>query len=349
MEISKNFFGKTKSCSNVYEYKLINDSGSSVSILNYGGIITEICMPDKNGSIENIVLGLETIEDYEEKSPFFGCITGRIAGRIANATFTIDGQVYRLSRNDRNANLHGGPLGFDKKIWNVKKLFHSDYVGLTMTYVSIDGDQGFPGNLNVETSYRFYQNNILEISYEATTDKKTIVSLTNHSYFNLSGNYKTNILDHKLSINADKYILIDKEAIPTSINDVSNTAFDFRHGKLIKQNIFDNSPQLRNGTGYDHPFILNKSATQQIVLEEPQSGRVLEIKTDQPVVILYTGNYLGTEMVLRGGKASDNRIGVALETQWYPNAINNNSFPINILYPGEKYTAHTSYCFRTIR
>ncbi|MCY6482932.1 galactose mutarotase [Clostridium aestuarii] len=346
MKILKNYFGKTKDNKDVYEYTLINEGSSFIKVLNYGGIITEICVPDKCGNIENIVLGLNNIEDYEEKSPCFGAIIGRTAGRISNASFSIDDVEYKLQANNFNANLHGGHLGFNNQIWNVKKIIHEDYAALELSYLSVDGEQGFPGNLNVKTVYKFDNSNVLEISYEAETDKKTIITLTNHSYFNLSGNCKEKILNHDLNINADEYILIDSEGVPKVASSVDNTPFDFRGGKKIKKDIFVEHEQIKYGNGYDHPFILNQANESQVILEDENSGRQLEVSTNQPVVVLFTANSIRKDMILRGGTTSGDHLGVCIETQWYPDAVNNPNFPDYILNPGEKYIAKTTYAFK---
>ncbi|QZY54452.1 aldose epimerase family protein [Crassaminicella profunda] len=345
MEISKKYFGKTENDDAVYEYTLSNDHFSYIRILNYGGIITEICVPDKHHHIENVVLSLKNIEDYEKKSPYLGCIAGRVAGRISNASFSIDEEKYTLEANNHHANLHGGPLGFDQKLWHVKEISHTDFIGLELSYFSKDKDQGFPGNLNVKVFYKFYNDNLLEITYEATTDKRTLVNLTNHSYFNLSGNYKEDILNHTLTIHAEEYGQIDKNIIPIGITNVNHTPFDFRKGKKIGENIKDHDLQLKYAGGYDHPFLLEKNHP-HIILEDEKSGRILEITTDQPCVVLYTSNTIGREMLLRGDVSSYNHLGVCLETQWYPDAINQDFFPTYILNPNEKYISKTLYAFK---
>lgn len=346
MEIRKEYFGKTKKNEAVYEYTIINDNSACIKVLNYGGIITEICVPDKHGVLENVVLGLDNVLDYEEKSPCFGALIGRIAGRISNGCFTIDGMKFNLQANNFNANLHGGPFGFNNQIWNVKEIIEENYAALELSYLSPDGDQGFPGNLNVKALYKFTNDNVLEISYEAKSDKKTIITLTNHSYFNLSGNCKEKILNHSLAINADEYIPIDSEGIPIHASSVEGTPFDFRVKKKIKRDIFVESEQIKCGNGYDHPFILKQDNKPQVVLKEEKSGRTLEITTDQPVVVLFTANSLRKDIILREGIPCDDHLGVCLETQWYPDAINSSNFPTYILNPGEIYTAKTIYAFK---
>lgn len=346
MNITKRYFGKTKGGDEVYEYSLYNDSSSHVSILNYGGTITEIYVPDREKRLENIVLGLKNIEDYEKSDIYLGCIAGRTAGRISGASFEIDGISYNLEANNNRSNLHGGPDGFNRRVWDAEEVLGNDYAALELRLLSPDGDQGYPGNLNVKVTYKFDNKNNLEISYEAVTDKKTVITLTNHSYFNLSGNYKTDILNHVLRIDADKYIEVDSETIPTKISEVQGTPLDFRIGKIVGSDINRENEQLKNAYGYDHPFILNQKAAPQIVLEDNTSGRVLEITTDQPTVVLYTGNFIENNHTLRGDIKSQNRLGLCLETQWYPDAVNQPFLPKYILNPGEVYTAKTVYSFK---
>lgn len=346
MNIIKRYFGKTTDGQEVYEYSLYNDSSSHISVLNYGGVITEIYIPDQEGRLENVVLGLENIEDYEKSDIYLGCIAGRTAGRISNASFKIDGNLYNLQANNNKANLHGGPDGFNKRILDVKEILENDYAALELSLLSPDGDQGYPGNLRVKATYKFDNKNNLELSYEAVTDKKTLITLTNHSYFNLSGNCKRDILDHVLKIDADKYIEVDIETVPTKISEVQGTPFDFRAGKVVGSNINSENQQLKNASGYDHPFVLNQKSSPQITLEDITSGRRLEITTDQPSVVLYTGNFIGHSYALRGDVKSTNHLGLCLETQWFPDAINQSFLPKYILSPGEVYTARTVYSFR---
>ena len=346
MNILKHGFGKLKSGEEVIKYSLINDNKFKVNILNYGGIITEIMAPDKDGNFENVVLGFNDIRAYEEKSPYFGAIIGRIAGRISNANFEIDGQKYILAKNNGKNNLHGGNRGFDKVIWDVECVTGNDFVGLRMSFLSFDGEEGFPGNLDVNITYLLNNNNELEIKYNAISDKNTIINLTNHSYFNLSGNLKEDILEHKLTINSDKVGYIDNEVIPTGeLINVENTVFDFRMAKDVGADIGKQVEQLENCGGYDHPFILNNEGEFSAKLEDEKSGRVLKIITDQPVVVFYSGNGLGEDLILSGNRKCKKHLGLCLETQDYPDSINQENFPTKIYSPGEKYEAYTKYKF----
>lgn len=346
MKIVKEGFGMLKSGEEVIKYCLKNDRGIEVNVLNYGGIITEILAPDKTGNFENIVLGFDNIMDYEEKSPYFGSVVGRIAGRISRASFKIDGKEYKLAKNNGRNNLHGGNRGFDKVIWGVKEIIEEDYVGIELSYFSHDGEEGFPGNVDVKMEYHL-NNNELEIKYNAVSDKKTIINLTNHSYFNLSGDLREDVLDHNLTINADRMSCVNQEVIPNGeIIDVKGTAFDFTKPKKVGKDIINkDTKQLLYCGGYDHPFILNGNENPAARLEDEKSGRVLEITTDQPTVVFYSGNGLGEDIILSGNRKGKRHLALCLETQDYPDSINQDNFPTKIYNPGEKYEAYTKYRF----
>ncbi|MCM1988366.1 aldose epimerase family protein [Oceanirhabdus seepicola] len=344
--IKKSVFGKLKSGEEVLEFELINKNNIKVKVLNYGGIIREIITPGKDGKFENIVLGFDTISEYEEQSPYFGCIVGRSAGRISKGRFEIDGQEYRLAQNNGVNNLHGGNKGFDKAIWDTKNLIDEDSVSLVLNYLSVDGEEGFPGNLKTQVTYTLTDQNEFEIKFSGVSDKKTLINLTNHTYFNLSGNLKDNILNHKLTLKADNVIYVDDQTIPTGvIADVKGGVFDFTEEKKIGEDINKQEEQLLNCGGYDHPWVFNKSKIAQIKLEDEKSGRGMEISTDQPVVVIYASNQMGDELILSGGRESERNLGVCLETQDYPDAINQPSFPCKVYESGEVYTACTKYKF----
>ncbi len=347
MNISTERFGKTKYNEEVIKYSLKNDKGCYVSILNYGGTITEIVVPDKEGILENVVLGLNTIQAYEEQSPYFGSLVGRMAGRISHAQFKIDDNTYSLAKNNNGHNLHGGIQGFDKVIWDAEGSVNENEATLSLHYISEDGEEGFPGNLDVIVRYTFNNSNTLLISYEAITDKKTLVNLTNHSYFNLSGNYKRDILDHVLTIYANEFGCINNEVVPTGIKRVKDTPFDFTKSKRVGEAIDSDDEQIRYGGGYDHPFLLDTNACYAAILEDNESGRRLEIETDQKSVVFYSGNFIDNEMTLIGGKKGENRLGLCLETQYYPDAVNQECFDTYILKPEGVYTAFTKYSFKT--
>jgi len=348
MKILKEFFGNLTSEEEVIKYTLINKNNIKISLLNYGGIIQKIIVPDRRGEYENIVLGFDDIRDYEEQSPYFGAIVGRVAGRISKAKFEIDGKEYDLSSNNGVNNIHGGYKGFDKVIWDVKEIKETNYLALEMSYFSPDGEEGFPGDLDVKVIYILNNDNELEVRFSAVSDKKTIINMTNHSYFNLAGNLKDDILNHKLTINAEKVGFVDKEIVPTGdLVNIENSVLDFRNSKRIGLDINKEVDQIMNCGGYDHPFILNKTEIFSVRVEDEKSGRVMEVITDQPVVIFYSGNQLGENLLLSENIKSKNHLGLCLETQDYPDSINQTKFPKRIYNPGKWYTAYTKFRFYT--
>ncbi|PAB58571.1 aldose epimerase family protein [Anaeromicrobium sediminis] len=346
MQLGKNYFGKTKDGEHVYEYIIENKNGFKVNILNYGGIITEILAPDRNNKYENVVLGFNNIQDYEEKSPYFGCIVGRTAGRISGGKFTIDEEQYKLVKNNGSNNLHGGSKAFDKVLWQVEEIVEKDYISLILYYESKHLEEGYPGNLKVKVIYTIDEENTLNVNYEAITDRKTIINLTNHSYFNLSGNLKEDILNQKLTIKADKYVRVNEEILPTGeLMDVNNTAFDFKEGKRVGSHIHDNIRDLKICGGYDHPFVFNRAEGYKALLEDEKSGRRLEVYTDQPVAVLYTGNFIDDTITLKEGIVGRKHLGLCIETQDYPDHINQPNFPTTLYTPENKYRAYTMYKF----
>lgn len=345
MKIETRNFGITKEGQQVKKYTLINDFGCSVSVLNYGGIINDINVPDKKGKIANIVLGYHSIEEYEYNTSYLGAITGRTAGRISNATFTINDVTYQLAQNNGQNNLHGGIKGFDKVIWTVAEIVENDFIGLSLNYLSTHLEEGYPGNLDTIVIYKWNNQNKLTISYKATTDHETPVTLTNHSYFNLSGDLSTNILDHELQINADQYIKIRQDSIPYDLSHVEGTPFDFRQTKKIGLDICSEHEQIINGKGYDHPFILNQSENPQAILYHPKSGRKLTIETDEQCLVCYSGNYLTSDMYVYDNIPVQHRGGVCLETQYYPDSLNFMAIPSKTLKPSEIYKHTTKYQF----
>ncbi|WP_461206543.1 aldose epimerase family protein [Clostridium sp. DL1XJH146] len=347
MQILKEVFGSNDTGETIFKYKLINEAGAYVGILNYGGVITDIFVPDKDGTLENVVLSFDNMGDYLNKSPFFGALTGRHAGRITDGAFQIDETVYLLEKNNFNSNLHSGPISLANIIWDVEEIQDESCVSLNLTYLSPDGESGFPGNLDLKVTYSFDNDNNLKISYVATSDKKTIVNLTNHSYFNLSGNLKEDILNHNLTVPANEFCCIDDKTAPTGeIKEVENTPFDFRTNKKIGLDIAQDYDQINFAGGYDHPFVLNKeNDNEKILLSNPTNGRTLSVQTDQSCVVIYTANALGNELILSGGVESKNHLAICLETQHYPDAINQDNFPTYILNPFETYSATTLYSF----
>ena len=324
-----------------------------VKITNYGGIVTAIHVPDRDGKIGDVTLGYNKVEDYIAGSPYFGCITGRYANRIAKGKFKIGDKEYALATNNDPSHLHGGEVGFDKKVWKAEKIETDAGLGLKLTYTSPDGEEGYPGALSTSVTYVLTENNSLDISYEATTDKPTVINLTHHSYFNLAGegSGKT-ILDHELTLNADKFVATDATGIPLGgTQDVEGTVFDFRKSTPIGKRIEADDEQIKNGKGYDHNWVVNGDSGKDLrlaaALYEPTSGRLMEVHTDQPGIQFYTGNYLDGTNVGKSGKKYEHRTGLCLETQIHPDSPNQKGYPKAILNPGETYTHRCNYVFKT--
>lgn len=349
--ISKNTFGSTPKGEQVDKYVLQNNNGIKVAIITYGGIITSLEVPDKNGVSKDVVLGFDSLEQYIKSSPYFGAIIGRYGNRIANGKFSLDGEEYTLAINDGPNHLHGGTKGFDKVVWSASEENGDSYASLRLSYLSKDMEEGYPGNLSVTVTYTLTDENSLDILYEATTDKKTVLNLTNHSYFNLSGDFSKTILDEVLSINADRYVPIDKTLIPTGeIANVEGTPFDFRTPKPIGRDINADNDQLQKGGGFDHCWVLNGQNTGvrlAATAYDPGSGRVLEVFTDEPGIQFYSGNFLDGTLPAKNGGAYAKRSGFCLETEHYPDSPNQKDFPSSELKPGEKYSTKTSFKFST--
>lgn len=338
--ISKTLFGVTDG-QNVYEYTLANSNGMIVKVINYGGTISDIITPDKNGKMASVVLGFESLEEYKGgKNALMGATVGRVANRISNAKFTLNGKEYKLS-----SFIHGGVGGFHKRVWNIEEVPGTNTVALRMTYFSEDGEEGFPGNLNVTVTYSLTNKNELKIDYTATTDKATPLVLTNHTYFNLSGGKKPNILDFELSILADQYLEAGGQNIPTgNILEVKDTPFDFTRKHVIGNNIAD----IKNASGYDLTYVLrNQSGKLALAAtaHEPESGRVMKVYTTEPGVVFYTSNHLNGRITGRGGKPFAKYGAFCLETQHYPDSPNKPNFPNTILMPGETFKSQTIYKF----
>jgi aldose 1-epimerase len=329
----------------VFQYTLTNKSGMVVKILNYGGTVTDILTPDKNGKLGDVVLGYESLDGYRQTgNPYFGVLVGRYANRIANAKFTLDGKEYTLAANNNGNTLHGGLKGFDKVIWTVKSFNDSS---LSLSYLSKDGEEGYPGNLTADVVYSLGDDNSLKIDYAAVTDKATPVNLTNHCYFNLSAGTDSTILDHELMLNASKYTPVNDKLIPTGkIDDVKGTPMDFTTAKKIGRDIAQ-VPGADPG-GYDHNWVINpmeKAVAIASVYHAP-SGRYMEVLTSQPGIQFYSGNFLdGTLKNTRGGMKYVQHAGLCLETQHFPDSPNQPGFPNTILKPGETYHHTTVYKF----
>ncbi|MGE5944018.1 MAG: aldose epimerase family protein, partial [Flavobacteriales bacterium] len=308
--------------------------------------------PDKNGEYKDIVLGFDSIHKYQMPGvPYFGALIGRFGNRIANAKFSLDGTEYTLAANDGKNHLHGGVKGFDKVVWDASEKTTDSTASLVLTYLSKDMEEGYPGNLQTTVTYTLDNDNTLDVVYEATTDKKTVVNLTQHSYFNLSGNFSKPILDHKISINADHFLPVDATLIPTGeIKDVTGTPFDFRQAKTIAQDIEAKNEQLKRGLGYDHCWVLNEQnqgVRLAATVHDPETGRFLEVYSDEPAIQLYTGNFLDGTLPNKQGGTYAHRTGFCLETQHYPDSPNQKEFPSVVLSPGENYISTTSFKFST--
>lgn len=348
--ITQRVFGTTPAGETVTEFTLTNKRASIAKIISLGGIITELHVQDKNGKLGDVALGFDTLEPYLEVGPYFGALIGRVGNRIANAEFTLDGEVYKLAANNGPNNLHGGPFGFDKKVWAVEPFENEQGQGLILKLLSKDGDQGFPGNLNITVTYQFTHDDAIVVDYAATTDKATPVNLTQHAYFNLAGIDAENgrdILNHKMQIFADHINAVNEVAIPVGAPmPVAGTPFDFREPQVIGSRINDDHQQIKNGFGYDHNFLINQASYKELTLaarvEEPNSGRVLEVFTQEPGVQFYSGNFLDGSLTGKGvtyGKRS----GFCLEPQHAPDSVNQPKFPSIILRPGEEYKTRTIF------
>jgi len=319
--------------------------------MNYGGIILSIRVPDRKGQFADIVLGHETLEGYIPNPPYLGAIVGRYANRIANGKFTLEGKTYTLAQNNGTNSLHGGLKGFDKVLWDGEPL--KGATGVAFTYVSKDGEEGYPGNLKVKVTYTLTDANKLILNYEATTDKATPINLSQHSYFNLAGEGNGDILNHEVMINADRFTPVDKNLIPTGeLRAVKGTPLDFTTQTRVGARIDDSYDQMLLAGGYDHNFVLNSKPKENgLVLAarvyEPTSGRVLEVSTTQPAVQFYTGNFLDGSVTGKQGHVYKRRYGLCLETQHYPDSPNHPDFPTTILKPGETFRSKTVFKFET--
>lgn len=343
MRISKDKFGILPTGEQVYKYTLENRSGFKVGIINYGAAITEIVAPDRNGHLENIVLGYDSMEGYLENPAYLGCVVGRVSGRISCGEFSLNGKTYHLDKNNGENNLHGGLEGLSKKLWEVDKTRD----GLLLSYTSNHMESGFPGEVEFRIRYLLTEENTLIIEYLGIPSMETIINLTNHTYFNLSGNLKSGGEKQFLKLESDFFCEVDEESLPTGEKiSVDGGNFDFRNTKLIEDglNEMPNDVELKIVKGYDHPFIL-KSNTPQIILFSEESGRKLEIETDQNVVVLYSGNYLEGTPKLGGGRIPLDNLGICLETQDYPDAVNVIEFPLRTYSPENLYRTKSIWKF----
>jgi aldose 1-epimerase len=350
--ITKKPYGTTADGVAVAEYTLANGAGMEVTIITYGGIITSIRVPGRDGRIGNVALGLASLREYETKSPYFGAITGRFANRIAGGKFMLDGATHQLDINNGPNSLHGGLKGFDKQVWGARELDNQGEPALELTYHSPDGDQKFPGALDVKVVYTLTGANELHMDYSATTDKPTIVNLTNHSYFNLKGEGEGDICDHVVMLNASRYTPVNAALIPTGeVAPVAGTPLDFRQPKPVAPGIRSDHPQIVMAKGYDHNWVLDRAPDDDMSLilaarvQEPTSGRVLEVLTTEPAIQFYAGNFLDASLYGPSGRAYRQGDGFCLETQHYPDSPNHSGFPFTVLRPGESYWTKTVFRF----
>jgi aldose 1-epimerase len=350
--IIKKPFGTLADGRGVDLYLLTNDNGMQAKITTFGGIVTSLTALDRNGVFSDVVLGFDDLDDYLAGHPYFGAIIGRYGNRIANGTFTLDDQVFALARNNAQNHLHGGIVGFDKALWRAVPQSDPDGPRLRLSYISPDGEEGYPGRLDGTVDYTLTHENELRIDYHATTDKPTHVNLTNHSYFNLAGAGSGDILRHEVLINADHFTPVDDGLIPTGeVRGVEGTPMDFRDPAAVGTRIEDDDEQLRAGSGYDHNWVLNREDTdlrRAARVFEPTTGRVMEVLTSEPGVQFYTSNFLDGSLTGKGGQVYGRRCALCLETQHFPDSPNRPEFPTTELRPGEVYETTSIYRFSAL-
>src|SRR6202140_1983138 len=348
--IRKQSFGKTASGEQVDLYSLTNRKGMEVSITNFGATVVTLRVPDRAGKAADVVLGYDTLEGYENGKSYFGATVGRYANRIGGGKFSIDGKEYILPKNDGNNTLHGGIIGFNKKIWKAREIASDDAAALELSYLSPDGEEGFPGNLSVKVVFTLpADRNELKIDYTATTDKDTVLNLSNHSYFNLAGQGSGDILDHVMTLHAKQFTPVDKTLIPTGeLRDVAGTPLDFNRATVIGKRIDEDYEQLVFGKGYDHNWVLasggGKGLTVAAEAHDPKSGRMLEVLTTEPGVQFYSGNFLDGSTG-KGGKAYPRRSAFCLETQHFPDSPNHPNYPSTLLRPSAVFHSETVFRF----
>ena len=343
--IRRDVFGAMPDGQRVDVFTLTNTNGVTARLSSLGATLVSLMAPDRAGRVADVVLGYDTFEGWTNNAPFFGVVVGRYGNRIANGRFTLDGTPYTLARNNGPNHLHGGVKGFDKVVWTATEVEQSEGPSVQFEYVSRDGEEGYPGTLRATVVYTLTDRNELRIAYAATTDRKTVVNLTNHTYFNLAGS--GDILGHSLTIAADRFTPVDSTLIPTGeLRSVAGTPFDFRQATPIGARIDAADEQLRFGGGYDHNFVLNRQSgdlTLAARAVDPASGRVLEVRTTEPGVQFYTGNFLDGTIVGKGGQRYARRTGFCLETQHFPDSPNQPSFPMTVLEPGQTYQTTTVF------
>jgi aldose 1-epimerase len=347
--ISKAAFGTLPDGTAVDLFTMVNANGMEVRATNYGGIITALLVPDGSGKVSDVTLGMSSLDGYAKNPPYFGAIIGRYGNRIAKGQFKIDDQTYKLPKNDGPNTLHGGVKGFDKVVWQAEPFEKEDSVGVIFTYTSKDGEEGFPGNLQTRVTYTLTDKNELSFDYHATTDKPTVVNLTQHAYFNLAGDGNGDVLGHEFTIFADNYTPVNRTLIPTGkIEPVTDTPFDFRNKVLLSSRVNADHEQIKFGKGIDHNFVIKRKQPGLVLaarVSEPTTRRVMEVHTTEPGVQFYTGNFLDDSLPAKPGKPYGKHSGFCLETQHYPDSPNQPEFPSTVLRPGEEYNSKTVYTF----
>lgn len=347
--ITQSEYGKMQDGTAVDQYVLKNTNGLEVDVITYGGRITSLKVPNKKGELENITLGFDNLDDYLKDNPYFGALIGRFGNRIAKGKFSLNGKEYSLAVNNGANHLHGGVKGFDRVVWAAEPIENDGKPALKLTYLSADGEEAYPGNLKVAVVYTLTNDNTLEVDYKATTDKTTIINLTQHAYFNLTGNFSKDILNHEVAINADAFLPVDGTSIPLGeIRKVAGTPFDFVKVKAVGKEINAENEQLELGKGYDHCWVLNgekgKLRFAASAFDE-ESGRFMEVFTTEPGIQFYTGNFLDGTLPVPNGGTYAHRTGFCLETQHFPDSPNQKDFPTVVLNRGETYTSKTSFKF----
>jgi len=349
MPITKELFGTLPNGTKIDRYILKNNNGMEVQISNYGATVTSIKTPNKEGLFEQVILGFDTLEGYLQEQPFLGCVVGRYANRIAKGQFSINGTSYQLATNDAPNHLHGGIHNFSKVVWAAESTSTKRSTSLHLKYFSINGEEGFPGNLACEIVYTLTDNDALQIDYSATTDQATVVNLTNHCYFNLKDGGKSPVLDHELRLFANYFTPVDKTCIPLgTLQSVKKTPFDFSNWKKLGEQISTKDKQIQIGNGYDHNFVINESnhdLTIAAKLYDRHSGRVMTVHTTKPGIQLYTANWLDGTLKGHQGISYSRRCAVCLETQYFPDSPNQPTFPSALLLPEETYKTQTVYQF----